>query len=644
MRTEVPGTLAPGEIYTFDVIDDKTKTVVIDPLSHHALSCRAAFVATRTAKSPGNQGKKQTQSQAPVDEDDQLPTISLKCFFRDNHGSDSLNSAIKPSIGANYVKGKPTKRAPETVTNLGIKKRKALTNKQKIVRCGNKDIVENQVYYHTETKRAVRVTKLFADTAVCEIITRCTDAIDSFFEGDTLHAQDDWACERATKGEPFLKNLRDFTEEEFDTLRRGTNFILTHSNPGVKGKHTFVEFRMNVLDPAEGDPGQQNLQELVLFAGGGASAIGDSNAGFNIKWLVERDSTAAACLTISHPDALVFESDADSFLDKCEQQAKGYPIPGEVAHLKCSSPWRKANRNEMKAIHHQLLRGVKFFRPRTGVMEITSETFNQEHAGQLKKTMSEFLKMGYQSRLALHEGTAFGVPQFLGCLILTFARGDTPLPDMPPATHIDGSCKTVGETLNNLPTGCDEDGPGLVQLEPGKYAFNHAAPSVPFDASAVAFDKQDKPITIENDQLSVHPKQMRLLSLRELARLWTFPDSEQFFGTSNDVRSLIINSVPLTLAEAVATPIFDAHEKRIKDAEAKVVQDVVDISEEDDGGGDDEHGKISDCDVGDNDSTGDQAESEVDDNEHAMCAAKEGDDDSTGDEESDDNDSEHEEE
>lgn len=59
----------------------------------------------------------------------------------------------------------------------------------------------------------------------------------------------------------------------------------------------------------------------------------------------------------------------------------------------------------------------------------------------------------------------------------------------------------------------------------------------------------------------IHPQQNRTFSLREGARLQSFPDSYRFAGSAAEIRKLIGNAVPPLLAErialAIAPEVFD---------------------------------------------------------------------------------------
>jgi len=56
----------------------------------------------------------------------------------------------------------------------------------------------------------------------------------------------------------------------------------------------------------------------------------------------------------------------------------------------------------------------------------------------------------------------------------------------------------------------------------------------------------------------MHPNDNRAITLREAARLQTFPDDYHFFGSNKDIARQIGNAVPVRLAEALAGAVAEA--------------------------------------------------------------------------------------
>jgi DNA (cytosine-5)-methyltransferase 1 len=69
---------------------------------------------------------------------------------------------------------------------------------------------------------------------------------------------------------------------------------------------------------------------------------------------------------------------------------------------------------------------------------------------------------------------------------------------------------------------------------------------------ALRLDQPSKAITGGACSEFVHPTEHRYLTVRECARIQTFPDSFGFVGTASEQALLIGNAVPPTLAEVLA--------------------------------------------------------------------------------------------
>lgn len=59
----------------------------------------------------------------------------------------------------------------------------------------------------------------------------------------------------------------------------------------------------------------------------------------------------------------------------------------------------------------------------------------------------------------------------------------------------------------------------------------------------------------------IHPSQDRIISVREAARLQTFPDRVHFFGSLNDQYKQVGNAVPSILAKAIGRAIYECVER-----------------------------------------------------------------------------------
>lgn len=91
----------------------------------------------------------------------------------------------------------------------------------------------------------------------------------------------------------------------------------------------------------------------------------------------------------------------------------------------------------------------------------------------------------------------------------------------------------------------------------------------------LAWDKPAGTITARFDSFTrgkfAHPVEHRSLTLREGARLQTFPDSFVFEGNREEVAKQIGNAVPPILAEALGRAVFEALVAKEKRKEGAVL-------------------------------------------------------------------------
>ena len=67
----------------------------------------------------------------------------------------------------------------------------------------------------------------------------------------------------------------------------------------------------------------------------------------------------------------------------------------------------------------------------------------------------------------------------------------------------------------------------------------------------------------------IHPTQERGLSIREAARIQSFPDSYTFLGSIGFQQQQVGNAVPPILAEAVFRSIVVAHSSGLNDGKSE---------------------------------------------------------------------------
>ena len=110
-----------------------------------------------------------------------------------------------------------------------------------------------------------------------------------------------------------------------------------------------------------------------------------------------------------------------------------------------------------------------------------------------------------------------------------------------------------GQTMRDLPTDLQHQSfarRALRRVQDGTPSENRGGP--PSGLRRLSGDEPSKAITGRSGQEFLHPYEHRPLTIRECARIQTFPDSFKFCGTPEQQFQIVGNAVPPLLAEAIA--------------------------------------------------------------------------------------------
>jgi DNA (cytosine-5)-methyltransferase 1 len=314
---------------------------------------------------------------------------------------------------------------------------------------------------------------------------------------------------------------------------------------------------------------------LDMFAGCGGMGRGLKAAGFHCKYHVEKDPSAVATLRCNHrvddEEAIIFEEDVNLFLQKVQDKKPAYPQMGDVDHVHASPPcqgFSSANRNGGRndktnnALTKTFTRAVELFRPRTASMEnvtgiLSDKNDNIDH---LKWVVAELMILGYQVRVTILNSAEFGDPQNRIRVILFAAQNAYKLPDAPKPTHGEKgkAIVTVKDVLHDLESVKPELGSGMVVLPNGKVVEHHNEEGT--DLAEMALLNKNKPAaTVRKTNGMQHYALPRGVTVRERARIQSFPDHYLFCGKPTERNDQIGNAVPFNLARAVASSIMKSH-------------------------------------------------------------------------------------
>jgi len=348
-----------------------------------------------------------------------------------------------------------------------------------------------------------------------------------------------------------------------------------------------------------------------LFSGAGGMSLGALQAGIDVVLAVEADRHAAQTYYQNHPDVDLF-SDSIFKLDlvalrKVARRRKecvvfgGPPCQG----FSYSNQRTRNSSNPSNWLFKEFIRIVKLVRAEWVVFENVKGITDTEGGKFLAAVLRDLDRLGYSLTSGLLNALDFGVPQNRQRLfvigVLQGATIDLPSPSW-------SNPITVAEAISDLPY--LENGAAVSQMPygleaPSSYAnrlredarvsanhlvtrnaeniverYKHVPPggnwsNVPSDLMAnyknlegchtglyhrLQWDSPSVVIGNFRKNMLIHPNCNRGLSVREAARIQSFPDKFAFSGSIGFQQQQVGNAVPPLLAHAVFSKLVESVE------------------------------------------------------------------------------------
>ncbi len=330
---------------------------------------------------------------------------------------------------------------------------------------------------------------------------------------------------------------------------------------------------------------------VALFSGCGGFSLGLTWAGFNIKGCIEIDDGLRDVYAANFPSARFIGTDITAVTDASLAEfakAQG-PIDVLVGGPPCqgfSLAGKRDVSDPRNTLFRHYLRVLDATRPRVAVMEnvrLLTSMRSADGSFVRDEIASEFRRHGYTVRWFEVNAKDYGVPQHRDRILFVATRNDLSTEPGIPSPQFGESgdmfekklpYRTFADACSDLPyieSGESSDDPFHVAVSHPKHVIEWLW-DVPEGGSA--HDNEDERLrppsgynTTYKRQVwhepgatvqttfgmisgcrNVHPLATRSLTVREAARLQTFPDSFKFLGSLQTVRTGIGNAVPPLLA------------------------------------------------------------------------------------------------
>lgn len=341
------------------------------------------------------------------------------------------------------------------------------------------------------------------------------------------------------------------------------------------------------------------ITAIDLFSGAGGMSLGASMAGVTTAIAVEIDKHATDTYSLNHPGTRVVNADIRTLDDSI------FTIPGETKLLFGGPPCQgfstsnqrtRSAKNQQNWLFQEFIRVAKVWKPHWLVLENVAGLLETEGGIFLHEITNNLRNVGYRCSWWVLNATDFGVPQRRRRLFIVGSRLDQnvakpkrknnipvtvwdaigDLPDLPNGSRYDDlpyktnsasnyarkmrgglqSCGNHNVTMNgkliidrykHVPQG------GNWEAIPEALMTNYKERSRCHTGIYRRLRVDEPSVVIGNyrKNMLIHPTQDRGLSVREAARIQSFPDSYIFKGSIGFQQQQVGNSVPPFMSKAV---------------------------------------------------------------------------------------------
>lgn len=321
-----------------------------------------------------------------------------------------------------------------------------------------------------------------------------------------------------------------------------------------------------------------DISAIELFAGAGGLALGLEQAGIKTLAYVEFDKACCDTLKSNRPEWNVICDDIhnvnfDNYKDKIDIVTGGFPCQA------FSFAGKKLGFDDTRGtLFHEFARCVKEVRPKMFLAENVRGLVSHDKGRTLQTIISVLEALGYNVQYKVLNAAYYGVGQKRERIVIIGTRNDLKIDFNYPAPNKEMT--TLRQALEACP-----QSPGEMYSEKKKKVLELVPPggcwiNLPDDvakdymgksyysgggrrgmARRISWDEPCLTLTCSPSQKQTercHPEQTRPFTIREYARIQSFPDDWNFSGGIADQYRQIGNAVPVELARRVGLQLKEA--------------------------------------------------------------------------------------
>lgn len=343
---------------------------------------------------------------------------------------------------------------------------------------------------------------------------------------------------------------------------------------------------------------------IDLFSGVGGFSLGFEKAGFDVVLANEYDAEIASSYIFNHPSTKMIIGD----ITKLDYEQEFSDYIGEVDVIVGGPPCqgfsqkgqRKTILDERNFLFQYFVKAVSYIQPKYFVMENVPNLFTSEKGYFKNELENLFNELGYDLSMGVMNASDYGVPQHRRRAII-IGKKDGKSPSLPLTSE---NKVTIWDAISDL--AYLSSGEGAEQQEysfpiqssyqelmrrDSETLYNHIATKhsslalerlalIPPNGgkeflpeehltksiysgtwSRMVKDEMSVTITTRFDTPSsgkfTHPFLNRAITVREAARIQSFPDSFRFIGSKSSQMKQVGNAVPPLMAQCIASVILN---------------------------------------------------------------------------------------
>lgn len=319
---------------------------------------------------------------------------------------------------------------------------------------------------------------------------------------------------------------------------------------------------------------------ISLFAGCGGLDKGFQDAGFNVVWANDNSESIAETYKFNHPNTIL---QIDDIHNIPSEEIPNNPV-GLIGGPPCQS-WSAAGNglgiNDKRGkLFYEFIRVLNDKQPLFFVAENVKGMLSKRHKDSFDRIVEMLEQAGYIPSIQLVNSADYNVPQKRERVIIVGYRRDLNIVfEFPEKIQPKPNVRSAIGDIQIQPISSEQNISNPENCEIPNHEYFVGTYSYIFMSRNRVLDWNSQSYTIQASgrQASIHPQAPKMrqvekdvmefvpenlslyrrLSIRECARIQTFPDDFLFFYNKLDAGyKMIGNAVPVNLARAIADKIY----------------------------------------------------------------------------------------